>query len=287
VPELRQLRYFVAVAEALSFTRAADRLHMAASPLSAAIRRLEDELGTRLFERTTRSVTLTDAGRRLLAEGRPALAAVDAAFADAARVGRGVLGRVRVGSSPAARHDVRPALVARLREQHPGIEVETSEATTGALCRELLGGRLDVAIAFCAEPVPGLVRRTLSQERLAVLMRTSHRHAGAESVALADLRGDRFVLPAEDLNPGFNRRLRALCREHGFEPATLVAGVIWDEAEWPTGPDVVALTTERWGRHVRSGLHIAALVPEQRLPLEVVWREGDGSPLVRSVLDAF
>ena len=286
MPDLRHLRYFVAVAEELSFARAADRLHMAASPLSAAIRQLEEELGTRLLERTTRRVALTDAGRRLLADGRPALAAVEAAFADAARAGRGVLGRVRLGTSPAARYDLRPALVSRLRAQHPGIELETSEATTGALCRELLGHRLDVAITFCGDPVPGIARRTLSHERLAVLLRADHRHAGAAELRLDDLRGDRFVIPAEDLNPGFNRRLRVLCREHGFEPATLVAGVIWDAAEWPPGDDVVALTTERWARHVPAGLHAAAIVPEQRLPIEVAWREDDESPLVQTVLDA-
>src|SRR3954468_4107153 len=114
MPELRHLRYFVAVAEELSFARAADRLHMAASPLSQAIRQLETELGVELFVRTTRSVTLTEAGRRLLADGVAALHAVDAAFANAARAGRGVLGTLRLGSSPAARPELRPQLLARL-----------------------------------------------------------------------------------------------------------------------------------------------------------------------------
>ena len=175
VPELRHLRYFVAVAEELSFSRAADRLHMAASPLSAAIRQLEGELGVELFTRTTRHVELTAAGRRLLADGASALAAVDAAFAAATRAGAGVLGTLRLGTTPAARHEIRPALLARLREQHPGIEVDASEATTGHLCRELLSRRLDVAIGFCVEPVPGLMRRTLVHEPMYVLMRRGHR----------------------------------------------------------------------------------------------------------------
>ena len=127
-------------------------------------------------------------------------------------------GTLRLGSSPAARHEIRPALLAQLRDRYPGIAVDASEATTGNLCRELLSHRLDVALGFCTEPVPGLARRTLLRERMHVFMRRTHRHAGAGELELEALRGDRFVVPAEDLNSGFNRRLRLLCREHGFEP---------------------------------------------------------------------
>ena len=154
---------------------------MAASPLSAAIRQLEGELGVELFTRTTRHVELTAAGRRLLADGSSALAAVDAAFAAATRAGAGVLGTLRLGTTPAARHEIRPALLARLREQHPGIEVDASEATTGHLCRELLSRRLDVAIGFCVEPVPGLV--------------------APDAVAGADVRPDAARAPATASSP--------------------------------------------------------------------------------------
>jgi DNA-binding transcriptional LysR family regulator len=270
VPELRHLRYFLAVAEELSFTRAAERLHMAPSPLSAAIRALEAELGVELFVRTTRSVELTDAGRRLLSDGAAALAAVDGAFANAARAGRGVLGTLRLGSSPAARHEIRPALLARLRAEHPGIEVDASEATTGNLCRELLSRRLDVAIGFCAEPVPGLARRRVSDEPAWVVARRPWR----------SLRDCRFVVPPPDLNAGFHRRLERLL---GFTPATVIANFIWDEAEWPAGDDVVALATERVARHWDG--YAAALAPAAALPLELIWREDDDSPLLRTFLE--
>ena len=180
MPELRHLRYFVAVAQELSFSRAAARLHMAQSPLSAAIRQLEAELGVLLFERTTRAVRLTAAGERLLARGLPALTAVERAFAEARDAGRGVVGTLRIGSSPAARHELRPALVARVREELPGVELELSEATSGTLRRELLGERLDVALLFGSQPAPGIARRVLSHDELHVLMRASHRLAGRE-----------------------------------------------------------------------------------------------------------
>jgi DNA-binding transcriptional LysR family regulator len=285
VAELRHLRYFVAVAEELSFSRAADRLHMAASPLSQAIRQLEVELGVGLFARTTRQVELTEAGRRLLADGVGALQAVDEAFANASRAGRGVLGTLRLGSSPAARHEVRPALLARLREAHPQIAVDGSEATTGNLCRELLGHRLDVALGFCTEPVPGLSRRVLLESRMWVLMRRSHRLAGVGELSLERLRGDRFAIPGEDLNSGFNRRLRRRCAEHGFEPATVVATLIWEDAEWPPGDDVVTLATEQVARHAPAHMHAALLAPPLFMPVELVWREDDDAPVLRRFLE--
>jgi DNA-binding transcriptional LysR family regulator len=285
VADLRHLRYFVAVAEELSFSRAAERLHMAASPVSQAIRQLEAQLGVELFVRTTRHVELTAAGRRLLADGGAALQAVDGAFANAALAGRGVLGTLRLGSSPAARPEVRPLLLARLREAHPRIAIDASEATTGNLCRELLSHRLDVALGFCTEPVPGLARRVLRHERMHVFMRRTHRLASASQLELAALSGDRFVVPADDLNAGFNRRLRRLCREHGFEPRTVVAPAIWDDEEWPPGDDLVTLATEAVARNTAAHIHTARLVPDVDMPVDVIWREDDDSPVLHRFLE--
>src|SRR4051794_20690103 len=131
MPDLRHLRYFVAVAQELSFSRAAERLHMAQSPLSAAIRQLETELGVALFERTTRSVRLTPAGERLLRDGPAALAAVDDAFAEAVRAGRGITGTLRLGSSPAARYELRPPPPARGGGAPAGREGGLGGATAG------------------------------------------------------------------------------------------------------------------------------------------------------------
>jgi len=284
VPELRHLRYFVAVAEELSFSRAAERLHMAPSPLSAAIRQLEGELGVDLFVRTTRHVELTDAGRRLLADAPGALAAVDAAFANAARAGRGVLGTLRLGVSTVTRYELRPALLGRLRDRAPGIQADVSMSTSGALVRELLSRRLDVAVAFCLDPTPGLARRTLTRERMGVLMRRGHLLAGQREVGIAQLAGDRFVVAADEFAPGFNRRLPALCAEHGFEPKTILGTDIWDDDEWPAGDDVITLVPERWRSHIHDRLRIVTLEPELRLPVEVVWREDDDSALVRTFL---
>src|SRR5512145_2714275 len=101
MPDLRQLRTFVAVAEELNFTRAAERLHLAQQAVSKSVRQLEGQLGVELLERTTREVHLTEAGAALLESGREALAAADAAFSRARDVGLGLSGTVRVGLTPA------------------------------------------------------------------------------------------------------------------------------------------------------------------------------------------
>jgi DNA-binding transcriptional LysR family regulator len=197
-----------------------------------------------------------------------------------------VLGTLRLGASPAARYDIRPALLARLREDHPGIEVEVSEATSDALCRQLLDGRLDAAILFCADPQAGVRRRMLCREPIHVLMRSTHRLAGTRELRLEQLARDRFVVPAHSLNRRFNDRLAELCRAAGFTPRTVVAGVIWDEEEWPAGADVVTLTTQRWARRRPSHLWAAPLVPGETMPLELAWRDHEESALVDTLLSA-
>ena len=116
-------------------------------------------------------------------------------------------------------------------------------------------------------------------------MRRTHRLAAAGELELEALRGDRFVIPAEDLNAGFNRRAAAALPRARFEPATLVASAIWDDAEWPAGEDVVTLATERVARHAAPHMATALLVPAVELPVELVWREDDDSPVLRSFLE--
>ena len=138
MPELRHLRTFVAVAEELSFTRAAERLHLGQQAVSKSVAQLERELGVALLERTTHDVRLTAAGEALLGAGRDALASADAAFALAQEVGGGLTGTVRVGVSPAVGVADREELVRVLRDGAPGLSVSIREvrpAEMGPLLR--------------------------------------------------------------------------------------------------------------------------------------------------------
>src|SRR5437660_9093375 len=131
----------MAVAEELNFTRAAERLHMAQPPLSAAIRQLEDQLGVELFERTTREVRLTSAGRLLVERGAELLEAAGRTFAAVREVERAPVGRVALGVAPPARFGIGPQLLAACASYAPGVMIYPREDTTGILLRDLRAGR--------------------------------------------------------------------------------------------------------------------------------------------------
>src|SRR3954451_25197675 len=141
--ELRHLRYFVAVAEERSFTRAAERLWIAQPGLSQQIRALERELGVQLFDRLSRGVLLTEPGRQLLEKARPAIAAADDALETARDAGAGFVGHLRVGVSTQARSELWSRLVEAFRAQRSQVELTVVEAESGTVLRDLRDCRLD------------------------------------------------------------------------------------------------------------------------------------------------
>src|SRR5262245_57801841 len=142
MPELRHLRYFVAVAEELNFSRAARRLRMAQPPLSVAIKQLEAELGTELFRRSSREVALIEAGNALLPRARPTLAAAEAAVAATKRAAAGELGSLRIGFSWSARFETLPALGQAFRLERPDVELLTEEMWNSRMTLALRDGTI-------------------------------------------------------------------------------------------------------------------------------------------------
>ncbi|MFC6091380.1 LysR family transcriptional regulator [Saccharothrix lopnurensis] len=200
--ELRQLEYFVAVAEECHFTRAARRMHVAQSGLSASIRALEVELGAPLFVRSTRQVELTQAGRALLAEARRALGTIDAAR-DAVAAVQGLLrGELSVGGVQCLHGVHLPAVLARFHELHPGVELRLRQAGSGELVELVRAGRLDVAFVTAGHVADDLEVSTLSTEPLVLACAPELPFAERESVQLAELAGQPFV----DFNPDWGTR---------------------------------------------------------------------------------
>jgi DNA-binding transcriptional LysR family regulator len=203
--ELRQLEHFVAAAEERHFTRAAQRLHIVQSGLSASIRALERELGTPLFVRSTRRVELTQAGLALLPEARRTLAAATTAADAVAAVQGLVRGTLAVGTMqilPPAVDLV--AILGRFHAQHPGVELRLRQAGTGTLLGEVAAGALDLAlVAPVGRPPAGLVVRGLASEPLLVACAPEHPLARREEVELAELAGEPFV----DFQPDWGLRM--------------------------------------------------------------------------------
>jgi len=196
--ELRQLELFVAAAEERHFTRAARRLNIVQSGLSAAVRALEQELGAALFVRTTRRVELTAAGEALLVEARRVLAAARAARDAVADVQRLARGRLAIGAPtnlPSLRaHLDLPTLLQRYRGEHPGVELRLRQAGSAQLLRELRDGRLDIAFVAWAGPAPESIAMTkLACDPLVFVCAPSHPLAARSQVSLARLREEAFV----------------------------------------------------------------------------------------------
>jgi DNA-binding transcriptional LysR family regulator len=195
--ELRHLTVFVAVAEEASFTRAADRLHMVQSAVSASVRGLERELGAALFDRTTRRVELTDAGDALLPEARQVLAAVNAAREAVDQVSGGLRGTLRLGTmqGQAMRAVSVPRLLAAFRAEHPGVEVHVSHGGGSVLMADhVRAGRLDLAFVSLPERrPPGLTLTRISRERMQIACPKRHPLATRAEVDLAALADEPFI----------------------------------------------------------------------------------------------
>jgi len=199
--ELRQLATFVAVAEESSFTRAAERLHVVQSAVSASVRNLEKELGTRLFDRSTHTVKLTDAGNALMPEARATLAAAQAAR-DAVDEARGGLrGTIVLGTMQAqGMHAIDlAAVLSSFRAEHPGVEVTIRHSGgSSEMARDVRDGRLDLAfVALPGDGPPGVELTPLGTEPIMLAVPDGHPLANTADIELATLREERFVdLPA-------------------------------------------------------------------------------------------
>jgi DNA-binding transcriptional LysR family regulator len=218
MPELRQLRYFATVADELNFSRAAQRLHMSQPPLSAAIRRLERELGVELFTRSSREVKLTDAGRAFLPGAQRTLAEADRAVQDARSAAAGELGRLRIAYSWSVRFETLPALGTALRASQPGVDLLAQEMWNARMAPALASGTIDVAISLCPEIAAELDIEPIRREPIVALMPQAHPLARAASISLSSLAGAEFVLFPRELAPRLHDVFVAIYRRAGFEP---------------------------------------------------------------------
>lgn len=217
--ELRHLRYFVAVAEESSFTRAAQRLHIAQPPLSTQVKRLEEELGVLLFERTNRGVRMTEAGELLLEEARRILLQVDQAARLVRRVGYGEVGRLTLGFVPSASNEVLPSILREFGERFPEVELFLREMRPDLIVQRLLDKQLDAGFLYLPFENSALHTESVSREPLVLALPETHPLAAEARVELRAFAGEPFVLPARYGGmPGLHGQVTEACRRAGFEP---------------------------------------------------------------------
>jgi DNA-binding transcriptional LysR family regulator len=244
--ELRHLRYFVAVAEELHFRRAAERLHVAQPAVSEQVRKLEDELGVRLFDRTQRNVSLTDAGTALLAEARRVLRQAEVARL-AARSARERAGMVlRLGYVPSSLPAIVPRALHRVASTMRHLETTMEPGSGLELIEAVRSGELDAAVVSLPAPTGGLRATTVGDQRAVAVFPVGHPHAVSSSVRLEQIAPERIVTLPRDADRPFYDAVIASCRDAGISP-TLV--------EMPDGQ------VERMLLAVASGAGMA-LLPE-------------------------
>jgi DNA-binding transcriptional LysR family regulator len=217
-PDLRRLRYFVAVAEELHFGRAAQRLNLSQPPLSVQIRTLEREIGTPLLIRTQRRVELTEAGRVLLDEARRLLDQAEAAVIHARRAAEGAVGRLAIGFVSTVDYSILPPLVRRFRQKHPGIALKLLELTGDRQQALLQSGELDLGLSILPSPAVGLMMRPVFREPLISAVPANHRLAKHRRTALRSLAHEPFIQFPRELAPGLYDLAIAACQKAGFTP---------------------------------------------------------------------
>lgn len=218
--ELRHLRYFLAVAEELNFTRAAKRLNIAQPPLTQQIKALEAEMGVTLFDRTSYRVELTDAGKSFVPQVVRILADVRNAVMIAKRAALGVFGHVRVGFTESASFNpLVTAAFRNFRAAYPDVEVSLEESASTVLAAALREGRIDAA--FVRPPLrtgEGIDLHMIDEEEMMVAVSSSHPLAQREDLELQELADETFVLYPRVQGPGLADTIITACEKAGFSP---------------------------------------------------------------------
>ncbi|NMH97555.1 LysR substrate-binding domain-containing protein [Pseudonocardia acidicola] len=289
--ELRHLRAFVAVAEELHFSRAAKRLNVVQQSLSAQIRQLEDELGVRLFRRTTRSVELSDAGRVLLPHARSILGAVATACEQTRRASSGEAGRLAISYTPTVAAETLPRLVGELHARHPDVALQMCEMWQAESVDAVNSGRFDVGLARCPVVVGDVECMVLREEALGVVLGARHPLAARVRVPLAHLALTTLTIWPRELSPGFYDQVVGFFRAHGFvgriqEFEYLSSGVFHSD---PAAREEIARTRafsiafETQFDPMPDGFVWRAVDPAPLIPVHLFWRRSAG-PVTRNFL---
>lgn len=290
--DFRQLRYFIAVAEELSFTRAAQRLHLSQPPLSQQIQALEQSLGVRLLERDKRNVALTPPGRVFLDQARRILAMADEARSQVAEAAAGYSGHLKLAYTVSVSfHPALPQTLLRLGQNAPNVRVLLSEMYTEPQFSAIRGGQLDVGfvrdVPIHDDDARALRVDVIDREPLLLALPEGHRLAGRTSVELGEVAGEPFVVQPRELAATLYDRLVRLAAKSGFHPvirqhaqqingllALVAAGI--GLAQVPASMQAVKL----------PGVNYVPLAdPDAYLLLAVASRADNPSPVVTQFLD--
>jgi DNA-binding transcriptional LysR family regulator len=284
--ELRQLRYFVAVAEERHFGRAAKRLRLSQPPLSAQIKGLEEELGVKLFQRSTRQVALTDAGRTFLERAEGILEAVEEAKEAAKGADEGARGRLEIGFISSATLGLLPPAIRLFRERFGGVEIELRELTSAQQIDALYAGEIRVGLVRLPLRAPGLRFEPLQEESFLVALPSGHPLEALESVPLEAMVDQPLIFFTRQLMPSLHAQIVELFQRVGAFPNVVQHAVHLQTIVGLVASDVgLAILPEPAERFSREGVVYRPLdAPDATSWVGLAWVEGDESKLVKNLV---
>jgi DNA-binding transcriptional LysR family regulator len=280
--ELRQLRYFVAVAEEGHFGRAAQRLHMSQPPLSMQIKGLEAELGVELLNRSTRQVRLTDAGRAFLERARAILGSVREAQDAARGAEHGTQGQLHVGFISSATLSLLPPSIRLFRERFGGVELELKELTSAQQVDALYADEIEVGLVRLPMRAPGIQFEPVLEERLVVAMPSGHVLEKRELVSLEAIADLPLIFFTRQLIPGFHAQIVELYQRVGAFPRVAQHAVHLQTIVGLVASGIgIAILPSSAQRISREGVVYRGLdVPDATSWTGLAWLEGSESALV-------
>jgi DNA-binding transcriptional LysR family regulator len=293
IMDVGQLRAFLAVAEELHFGRAAERLHIAQPPLSRTIMQLERELRTRLFDRNTRSVTLTASGEALLGPARDVLESLRRAEAAVRAADQGEVGLVRIAFAGLSTHRIVARVARTVRAERPGIQLElSSQHFAQPAMKRLMQGETDIALGRWDVIPPEVSARVVMHDSLVLALADTHPLAGARRISFGSLASENFIsLPPQE-GSVLPDRLRRLALANDFVPTVIQVA--------PDTQTALALVSAEVGCHLTlasvaanaTDPHVVfvALDPADKqdrlsVDLRAAWRTDDRTPALAAVLD--
>ena len=280
-PDLRQMRYFAAVAERGSFTGAARELHVAQQAVSQQVKALEELLGVTLLERTSRRVTLTPEGAVFLADCRRVLAGAERAALRVRAASRGEAGTLRLVYTLVSAFETVPVLLGRLGKDYPLLKVEAREVFGSDVPDLLRDGACDAALAPLTSYADDFRQRTIRREVVQVALAERHRLAGSEQIELSSLRDETVELWPREMAPGYHDAIVAACRAAGFEPKVDQHGAgstVWGYIARGRG---VGLVVSSLIEQLPRGVQLVGLAPPRpMLTVNAVWRQDHDLPAI-------
>jgi DNA-binding transcriptional LysR family regulator len=285
---LRQLEYFLAVAEELNFSRAAQKLHVSQQPISTQIQKLEQELGVKLFHRTTREVSLTPSGEAFLKEIRLAFKYLDKGKKMAQLSNEETQNQLKIGYEIVMMSHMLPAFIKGIRTKLPEVKLEIVELPEHVIHEKVISGDVDMGLMFTDKEfldLNVLEKLKLGNERSVVTVSKEHPFAGKKTITLSDLSQEEFILIKREDKPYFFKKFYDICNEAGFEPKIA--------QEVPTEQALMSLVAKNMGIAMvfeclkkvftQDLVYIPLVEPEININFGLIWKKDDENPMIADV----